>query len=231
LSDPLRDSAGKPARHAQGWNLLVAGIAALVVVQPTHSSAASLFIKPDGTFPKNVDPAELSEIRGFLAGGPVHWAVTKPPKLPSPLNITTTSGTLKDNALVTYLNWVRDLDPGRFDRRHPRLATLFEHQAGTQAAQFLSAPGSGRPVSLSLSKSPAVAVSAVLSSRKVSSATSAPHTAADSFATRQLAQEVLAAPVPEPSALGTILALFGIAAVWKVRTRAKSGWGPSTRTR
>lgn len=197
-----------------------------MAAQPSPSRAASLSTTPDGTFPKHVNKEELNDIRQFLAGGPAHWAVTKPIKLPAHLNITKADGTLKDNAVVTYLSWVRSFDTGRFDRRHPKIASLFQHQATTQFTQLLAVPATTATAShpshsaaLPIA-SPPIAASSLLTSATAGTASSPSVKARDVTMAPKLAEEVLAAPIPEPSAILTVLAIFGLAGAWRTRLSA-----------
>jgi hypothetical protein len=182
-------------------------------------------------FPKRVAGKELNDIRTFLAGGPAHWAVTKPIKLPAHLNVTNANGTLEDNALVAYLSWVRNFDVGRFDRQHPKLAALFQHQTATSAAQHLATQAPTSTVSqpshaaLALVSTPPVTVSSLLTSATMGTASSSSRSASESTPAPRVAEEVLAAPVPEPSALLTALALFGLAVGWWIKSSRRTTEG------
>jgi hypothetical protein len=206
--------------------LFSALLLAVMATQPSPSHAASLSTTPDGTFPKRVDKEELNDIRQFLAGGPAHWAVAKPVTLPAQLDITKADGTLKNNAVVTYLSWVRSFDTGRFDRRHPKIASLFQHQTTTTSTQSLAAPATTATASHPShaaalpNVSPPLAANSLLTSATVGTASSPSLEAQEVAVAPKVAEEVLAAPIPEPSSILTALAIFGLAGAWRTRVRA-----------
>ncbi len=151
----------------------------------------------------------MRELERFLAGGPEHWEVTKPPKVPAGISITTANGQLKDNTFTEFLSWESDKNP-RFDVRHPKVARLLG-----QATNLL---GSDPPLD------PAVSSSAVVNKSRTSA--SAPQLAAETLVAPipilsppQLGAEMLVAPIPipEPSSMVLGALLCGSFALWRGR--------------
>lgn len=173
--------------------LVVVGLAFVLASRPATVGAAPI-VQPQPTDHHTVHLShQLRELERFLAGGPEHWEVTKPPKIPDGISITTANGQLKDNTFTEFLSWERDKNPQRFDDRHPKVAPLL-----AQATNLL---GTDPPLD------PPASSSAVVNKARTSA--SAP----------QLGAEMLVAPspVPEPSSLVVGALLCGSFALWRGR--------------
>jgi len=164
----------------------------------------------------NISGDEARDIRTFLAGGPSHWAVAKPPKLPAGLTITGPDGSLKSGAMVNFLAWRRDLNPQFFDYRHPRIAPLFRQQdraLASRQAQLLAATIALPPHS-----------SGFMTLDPVKAAVDAKNAHGPANVPVRVAQVIAGpAPVPEPSGVVSTLAIFGLAGGWWRLRRGRPG--------
>src|SRR4051812_10637037 len=88
-----------------------------------------------GTLPPAVSGAPIRDFQSYLRGGPRHWAATGAVEVPAGVHIRNRRGELKDNRVVNYLTWVRDLNARKFDRIHPVLGPMLaSHAAQTSAS-------------------------------------------------------------------------------------------------
>lgn len=164
-------------------------------------SIPTLFSVPAESSSIHIKHDEVVGLQEFLKGGPSHWAQSNPPRFPFGLSIVNRDGTLKKDLVVEFLTWKRDLDPTQFDSRHPKIAHLFQ----AQQEQLASLPLN--PVA-PLSPSQPTGSSLPVLTPPVTGTISEPPSAVS------VQQDQFAAPVPEPSAVFTALALFGLAGGW-----------------
>jgi len=188
------------------------GLSALATIGgvPARGASIASYLKHHAS-PPHIEAAEVKALQTFLAGGPTHWAVAKPPKFPNGLVIADSTGNLLNKPVVNYLIWKRDLNTAYFDARHPRVAPLFQ-QYDNQKAQILAAIYAQYPP-----KAHSPTSTASLSGRTAKMQVLIP----PPVAAQDLGNDVLT--VPEPASVISTLVVFASAgAWWRFRRRASA---------
>lgn len=141
-------------------------VCGLLVVQhlasPLHAATIVNGVALRHAPPTHLETQEVSALQSFLVAGPTRWARGHAPKFPAGLSLTNRSGVMRDDAVNQFLEYKRDLNPTRFDLRHPRIAPLFQQQsvalsrvqAETLAASSPQAVAAGSQIRLAVRPAP-----------------------------------------------------------------------------
>jgi hypothetical protein len=210
--------------------IFVLTVVSLTLSRPGPASAESIISQLTGEVQKlrktvtpHVSGDEPPALRQFLAGGQAHWAVAEPPRFPKGLDIKNPDGTLRTSSpVVQYLIWMRDRDPALFDRRHPRIAPLFQQYAQAQAhpqqlATAVRQPSHGAAFQVLIPPT----ASGDATGQKAKDGSAGGGTSPVPTPAPQV-MVPLPAPVPEPAPLASTLLLFGAAGGWWHRRRRAS---------